>query len=246
MKRIMLAVVVLCSMPGCEKRPPAQEEKAVAESRALIAALKTNASVRVIRKSDAVREKLKEVKDVSVRDGLIADWREALKNIPVEGLRPSRRYAAVREACHMLNWDLIGAMWDVGSSYEKTWDAYFDTIKWIDRQVAAMKPEKPTSDGAWSWREENDKWDAYMGLAEYRESVIENLEIDEFDKGRYPNDIDKMDAIRAKFEKLIGRPVRKREDITRLGFYAKRARARIQAERDAALGTTRRCGLGEK
>ena len=44
-----------------------------------------------------------------------------------------------------------------------------------------------------------------------------------------------MDAIRAKFEKLIGRPVRKREDITRLGFYAKQVRARIQKERDAAL-----------
>ena len=33
----------------------------------------------------------------------------------------------------------------------------------------------------------------------------------------------------------IGRPVRKREEITRLGFYAKQARARIQKERDAVL-----------
>ena len=246
MKRIMLVAISVCVALGCEKRPPTQEEKSVAAVRTLIAALATNASVRVIMESDAVRENLKDVKARQERESLLADWRDALKNIPVEGLRPSRRYAAVREACHMLNWDLIGAMWDVGSSYEKTWDAYFDTIKWIDRQVAAMKPEKPTSDGAWSWREENDKWDAYMGLAEYRESVIENLEIDEFDKGRYPNDVDKMDAIRAKFEKLIGRPVRKREDITRLGFYAKRARARIQAERDAALGTTRRCGTDGK
>ena len=44
-----------------------------------------------------------------------------------------------------------------------------------------------------------------------------------------------MGTIRAKFEKLIGRPVRKREDISRLGFYAKQARARIQKERDAVL-----------
>ena len=235
MKRIMFAIVVLCSALGCEKRPPTQEEKAVAASRALIAALKTNASVRVIMESDAVRENLKDVKERKKREALLADWRDALKRIPVEGLRPSRRYAAVREACHMLNWDLIGAMWDVGSSYEKTWNAYFDTIEWIDCQIAAMKPAKPTSDGNWSWREENDKWDAYIGLAEYRESVIENLEIDEFNVARYPNDVEKMDVIRAKFEKQIGRPVRKREDITRLGFYAKQVRARIQKERDAAL-----------
>lgn len=235
MKRIMFVAISVCGALGCERHPPTQEEKAIAASRALIAALATNASVRVIMESDAVRENLKDVKERKKREALLSDWRDALKKIPVEGLRPSRRYAAIREACHMLNWDLIGAMWDVGSSYEKKWDAYFDTIEWIDRQVAAMKPAKQTSDGTWSWREENDKWDAYIGLAEYRESVIENLEIDEFDKSRHPNDIEKMDAIRAKFEKLIGRPVRKREDITRLGFYAKQVRARIQKERDAAL-----------
>ena len=235
MKRSIFAVVVLCGALGCEKGPPTQEENAIATARALIAALATNASVRVIRESDAVREILKDVKERKKREALLADWRDALKRIPVEGLRPSRRYAAVREACHMLNWDLIGAMWDVGSSYEKTWDAYFDTIEWIDCQIAAMKPAKPASEGTWSWREENDKWDAYIGLDEYRESVIENLEIDQFDKGRHPNDVEKMDTIRAKFEKLIGRPVRKREDITRLGFYVKQARARIQKERDAVL-----------
>ena len=235
MKRSIFAVVVLCGVLGCEKRPPTQEENAISTARALIAALATNASVRVIRESDAVREILKDVKERTKREALLADWRDALKRIPVECLRPSRRYAAVREACHLLNWDLIGAMWDVGSSYEKTWDAYFDAIEWLDRRVAAMKPEKPTSDGIWSWRGENDKWDAYIGLVEYRESVIENLEIDEFNEARYPNDVEKMGTIRAKFEKLIGRPIRKSEDITRLGFYVKQARARIQKERDAVL-----------
>ena len=238
MKRIMLAVIVLCCVLGCEKRPPTQEEKAISASRALIAALATNASVRVIMESDAVRENLTNVKEKSEREALIADWRSALKGIPVKGLRPSDRYAAIREACHFLVWNLICAMWVDEPSYEKAWEVYFDAINWIDRQIAAMRPAKPASDGTWSWREENDKWDAYIGLAEYRESVIENLEIDEFDKSRHPNDIDKMDAIRAKFEKLIGRPVRKREDITRLGFYAKQVRARIQKERDAALKKT--------
>lgn len=236
MKRIMLAVAALCVVLGCERHPPTQEEKAISASRALIATLATNASIRVIMKSDAVRENLKDVKEVSKRRALIADWRSALKSIPVKGLRPSDRYLSVREVCHLLVWNSICAMWVDEPSYVKAWEVYFDTIEWIDRQIVEMKPEKPASDGTWSWREEHDKWDAYIGLAEYRESVIENLEIDGFNEARYPNDVEKMDAIRAKFEKLIGRPVRKREDITRLGFYVKQARARIQKERDAALG----------
>ncbi len=176
MKRIMLAVVVLCGALGCEKRPPTQEEKAISASRALIAALATNASVRVIMESDAVRVNLTNVKEKSERDALIADWRSALKSIPVKGLRPSDRYVAVREACHLLVWNLICTMWVDEPSYEKAWEVYFDAINWIDRQIAAMKPEKPAAGGTLSWREENDKWDAYIGLAEYRESVIENLE----------------------------------------------------------------------
>ena len=233
MKRIMFAALILCGQSGCEKRPPTREEKAVAAARVLIGALATNASVRAIMESDEVREKLKDVKEKAKRDALITEWREALMRIPVEGLRPSRRYAAVREACHMLNWDLIGAMYETGSDYVARWNVRLDTIRWLDRQILSMKPEKAME--IISWREEDEKWNNYHALAEYRESVIENFEIDEFNEARYPNDVEKMGTIRAKFEKLIGRPVRKREDISRLGFYAKQARARIQKERDAVL-----------
>ena len=234
MKRILMATLILCGQSGCEKSPPTREEKAVAAARVLIGALATNASVRAIRESDAVRERLKDVKEKAKQDALITEWREALMRIPVESLRPSRRYAAVREACHMLNWDLIGAMYETGSDYVARWNVRFDTIRWLDRQILSMKPEKAME--IISWREENEKWNNYQALAEYRESVIENLEIDEFNEARYPNAVEKMGMIRTKFEKLIGRPVRKREDITRLGFYVKQARARIQEERDAALG----------
>ncbi len=232
MKRIML-VAIICGTLGCERHPPTQEENAISASRALIATLATNASVRVIKASERVRENLKDVKGKSKRDALIEDWRNALKSIPVKGLRPSSRYVSVREACHMLNWDLIGAMYEAGTDYETRWNVRFDTVRWLDRQILSMKPEKTTK--IISWREENEKWNNYQALVEYYESVIENLEIDEFNEARYPNDVEKMDAIRAKFEKLIGRPVRKREEITRLGFYMKQARARIQKERDAAL-----------
>lgn len=233
MKRIILATVILCGMMGCERPPLTQEEEAILKSRTLIATLTTNASVRAIRRSDALRENLKVVKDIDARNELIADWREALKNISVDGMRPSDRYWSVREACHVLNLDLEGAMWEAGSSYEAMWDARLDTIKWLDRQIDAMKPRPPTRKS--TRLEQNEEWNNYQALIEYRESEVENLEINGFDADLYPNDIDKMEEIRKKFENLIGRPVRKGEDIKRLGFYVKQARTRIQAERDAAL-----------
>lgn len=234
MKRIVLPVLILlCGQSGCERRPSIREGKAIAEAHALIEALSTNASVRVITQSDAVREKLKDVKEKAKRDAVITEWRKSLKNISVDGLRPSDRYWSVREACHVLNLDLAGAMREAGFSYEERWDAYLDTIKWLDRQIDAMKPRTPTTRRSRS--EQNEEWDNYQALVEYRETEIENLEIHGFDVNLCPNDVREMDAIREKFENLIGRPVRKREDITRLGFYEKQARARIQKERDAAL-----------
>lgn len=233
MKRALLVELILCCSLGCGNRPTTQEEKAIAASRFLIAALTTNASVRAILESDAVRENLKDVKEESQRNALIAEWREALKNIPVDGIRPSRRYATVRAACRVLNMDLIGAMWEAGASYETRWDVRLDTIRWLNLQANAMKPDAPAKVNSWS--EENEKWDAYIGMVEYLESEIEDLEINGFDVNAYPDDVDKMEAIRAKFENLIGRPVRKREDITGLGLYAKQARTRFQKERDAAL-----------
>lgn len=235
MKRIMLMAVWLCGTLGCEKRPSSQEENAVAASRSLIAALATNASVRVIRGSAAVRANLKAITDKDERASLLAAWKEALKGIPVEGLRPSDRYWAVREAHHELDSNLIGAMWDEGCSCEARWTVRLDAIRWLDRQIVAMKPEKGTANA--SWREENEKWDNYQALAEYREVVIENIELNRLDRSRYPNDVEQMDEIRTAFEKLIGRPVRRNEDVRNLGFYRRQVGARIQKEREARFMT---------
>ncbi len=232
MKELLTALACFVMLCGCDKRPHSEDERREEEVRSLVSVLATNASVRAIRASGAVRERLKGLKSKPERETLLAVWRDALKNIPSEGLRPSERYWSVREACHLLVWDFVCALQDGGSSYEEMWQSYLDTLAWLDAQIGRMKP---VMSGKCERRKANEWWDSYQALAEYRESVIENLEIDEFDKSRHPNDIDKMDAIRAKFERLIGRPVRKREDITRLGFYAKQARARIQKERDAAL-----------
>lgn len=233
MKRIMIAVLWFCSVLGCGKRLPTQEEQAIAASRSLIATLGTNASVRTIRRSAAVRENLKAVNTRGEREKLIAAWREALENIPVKGLRPSDRYWAVREAYHELDTNLMGAMWDEGFPCETRWPVRLGAIRWLDRQINAMKPKKTSKTDL--WREEDEQWANYQALMEYREVVIEDIELNGFDESRYPDDVEKVDALRAEFEKLIGRPVRRSEDVKNLGFYRRQVGARIQKERGEVL-----------
>ena len=175
MKRIMFVAISVCGALGCERHPPTQEEKAISASRVLIATLATNASVRAIRRSAAVRENLKAVNKRGERGKLIETWREALENIPVEGLRPSDRYWAVREAHHELDTNLIGAMWDEGDPCETRWQVRLDAIKWLDCQINSMKPKKTSKID--SWREEDEKWANYQALVEYREVVVENIEL---------------------------------------------------------------------
>lgn len=232
MKRIMLAGVILCGQVGCGSRSPTREEAAITASRRLIVALETNASVRIIRRSAGIREKLKDVGKREDRERLIDDWRKALENIPVDRLRPSDRYWSVREAHHELDSNLIGAMWDNGTSYETRWRVRLDAIKWLGRQADLMRPKKVARIG--SRRDEDEKWANYQALMEYREVAVENIELNAFDESRYPNDVEKMRTLRAEFEKLIGRPVRRSEDVKGLGFYRRQVSARVQAERAAA------------
>ena len=84
--------------------------------------------------------------------------------------------------------------------------------------------------------QEMDKWKHYQALVEYRECAIENLELNGFDDRVYNVGTERMDAIRVKFEKMIGRSVRPRSAINRLGQYQKKVRARIEQEMKDTLG----------
>lgn len=80
MKRIMFAVALLCGVLGCEKRPPTQEEKAIAASRTLIAALATNASVPHVdvaetNRNSLFREVISEMRISCGKFLAVANWR---------------------------------------------------------------------------------------------------------------------------------------------------------------------------
>lgn len=238
MRKITVLVVAahLCGMLGCERRPPSDEECALAEAQSLIAVLATNVSVRSIRESGRVRTLLKRIRQKPERDALTTGWLEALRDVRVECLRPTDRYGAVREVYHTIDTDVLGALWEDGWSYEERWSVRLDAVRWLDRQISAMRPSPESRPETWlDWRNENEKWSGYQALSEYRESEVENLELNGFDEARYPKDVDKMAAIRAKFERQIGRPVRRSEDVKYLGRYRREVTSRIQKERAEAL-----------
>ena len=116
---------------------------------------------------------------------------------------------------------------------EEIWDEYFRVIDWLGLQGRRMRAlARSACDDD---RLRLDRWAYYQALMEWRESLIENLELNGFDEARYPKDIDKMAAIRAKFKQLIGRPVRRSEDVKYLGRYRREVASRIQKEQAEAM-----------
>ena len=234
MKYRFLGIVSLMTFCGCSDPVASPSEVAVALSNHLMNRLSSNASVRVIIETKNVRSNLTYVVDDRRRRDMINEWKTSLYNIPVKGLRPSDRYAAVREAYRVVTWDVVGAMWDIAESYEDAWSVYFESLEWLDAQCEKMRPGIPRDDS--DIHQEMDKWKHYQALVEYRECAIENLELNGFDDKVYNVGTERMDAIRVKFERMIDRSVRPRSAINRLGKYQKKVRARIEQEMKDTLG----------
>ena len=189
----------------------------------------TNPMVKTVVETHRIRERLNMVEDDAARRGALQTWRKTLMSLDLTSLPVLDRVCIVREIGHCLLWYAVGARCDMGASYIDRWNDYFETLTWIDGQVAALKPElsgEPLPQDQASRRKLQERWDAYLVAVECRENVIENLEIDGFDERVFPQDIEDMKAIRDRFERIIGRRVRARKEIARLGTFAKEARPR--------------------
>jgi len=240
----LVGFAVLTLLSGCGDHGRAPADEALSRSNGLIGELSTWATVRAVVATEAIRTNLASIADCRLRLDIIGQWKRSLYNMPVDSLRPSERYACVSEAYRVVTWSVVGAMWDIRESYEDAWSVYLEALDWLDDQCHKMKPAAPQK--GCDVFEEREKWKYYRALAEYRESVIENLEINGFDERIYHVGKERMDAVRKKFETVIGRHVRPREDIKLLGRYVKEVRAEIDKERDRALSKARVVGEIEK
>jgi len=227
-------LIVLCGCGDSEQTPL---DEACSRAKHLIGALSTNATVRAIVATEAIRTDLANMADNPRRIKIIDLWKRSVYDIPVDNLKPSDRYKSVSEAYRVVAWSVVGAMWNMRESYEEAWDVYLEAICWLDVQCRKMKPTAPQK--GFDVLIEKDKWKYYRAIAEYRESVIENLEINGFDERIYRVTAERMDAAKRRFEIVIGRPVRPREEIKLLGHYVKVVREKILQEMERALSSER-------
>jgi hypothetical protein len=238
MKKTVLMLLCLVSFLGCCREDRMFSSVPDADSRHLLSAVSTNPTVKTVMETRRIRERLNMVEDDAARRGALQTWRKTLMSLDLMSLPVLDRACVVREIGHCLLWDAVGARCDMGASYADRWNDYFESLAWIDGQVAALKPGSSggslPQDRA-SRRKLLEKWDAYLVVVEFRESVIENLEINGFDERVFPQDIEDMKPIRDRFERIIGRRVRARKEITRLGTFAKEARRRVLKEIDGYL-----------
>lgn len=226
-------VSALALAGGCRGNERSESQRAAEEARRLIAAISTNQSIKAVEATRGVRDALPKISSRKVCLAVMAEWRSALFNVPVERLSPSDRYGILREASRVLTESAVAVRGNVECSYEEMWDEYFRVIDWLGLQGRRMRAlARSACDDD---RLRLDRWAYYQALMEWRESLIENLELNGFDEARYSKDVGKMAAIRAKFERQIGRPVRRGEDVKYLGRYRREVASRIQKERAEAM-----------
>lgn len=229
----LMAMLVMSS--GCPSKRHTEDMSAMNEIRREIHVLATNQTASAVWSTRRIRERLRGIKSRQNRRALIEEWEESLSHLDVAQLSFSDRYVSLREVCRLLVGDVVGAREDAGGSFAEKWNGYSRAVVWIGRQVNWMREQAllATSEGK-SSRVQLEAWGYYQALMEYREVVIENLELNGLDEKRHLCDISKIGAAREMFERLIGRPVRRSEDVKELGFYRRQVAERVQAEYAAA------------
>ncbi len=235
MRKPLIALTCLLSLCGCEKPDPLP-----ADVVPVLKTLRTNPSVREVRKSETLLDRMRTIESLDVRREMIAEWKSALLSAPVEKFPLRDSCWSIRAICETLNWGVTGAMTDAGYDYDERWNVVVETLKWLDEKLDERDPRKSKTCG--TWREESGRWNAYLFLCEFRENLIENIERNWFDVRRHAGDDSKIVEAKMQFEILIGRRVRRPDEIKTLGFYTKQVVRRILAERDAALNSHARVG----
>lgn len=230
-----LFLLLLC---GCGDGNEALPDLSVLESCRMIDALKTNVCVRAVSNASGVRTNLLNISCSPIRSSLLKDWTKALFEVRLDDLSPTERSSVVKSVADAIEVDVVGAMSDLGYAYEDLWSMRFALLVWLDGQCRDADPRGMSPGG--DWREEMSRWDCYQAVVEYREIVIENLELHGLDDRIVKVGEERLASVREKFEMIIGRAIRKRDEVSRLGYYVKEARARVLNERNEFMRSRQR------
>ena len=233
MKSACLVLSLVLVGAGCSDRQTPMSQKAESNVRSLIALLATNVTAKAVKESEGVRSNLVLFCDLKAQRRALDEWRMALKNMSLGALDSQERYEVIRAAVRALSWNYAGALHDVGGEEKEIWSSKLDTLKWLDEKIGETK--MACLDRSRPFRAQKESWMFYLALVEFREQFVENLERFDFQDACRSVPDQERDRLRKSFEQLIGRRVRKREEILRLGVYVRERRDQVQKEIDGYL-----------
>lgn len=228
--RLCVLLVLFELVLGCGHDRIDDREMALFESSRLIGKLKADLSTKNIRKSAKVSETILCITNDVARRKVLEDWINGLLSIDVADKLPRERYAMVKEASDVLGAEVMFAATKIGHDIDWKWTIRFRVISWLDGLV--RNERRHLSELSTDDRQAREAWSFYQGLSELREMVVEDFELN----GSWPQSGSAAEAnLAKKFEEIVGRPLRSRKHVNRLGVYVNQVRARIEEERRSAL-----------
>ena len=235
---IAIFLVGSLALGGCKRNadndlPPSNERV-----HALIRALKTNSSAKVIFASAAIRTNLQVLATREEKQRLISDWTDALLHTEVERQPSVERTSSIGVALRLLDVDAYWLMRDTGADCGALWDYRFRVLDWLDGHISRMNPEKTQL--ADNENEERQKWWNYLFLIEKRENLIEGWENVAFDPLAYDSGAEKLEGIRRRFEQKIGRATRKDNTSRGVGAVLSEVRKNVMRKEKMAIEAIRK------
>lgn len=239
---IAILLVGSFALGGCKRSSdndlPTQNERVYA----LIHALKTNSSAKVVFASAAIRTNLQVLATREEKQRLISGWTDALLHTEIERLPSAERTSSIGVALRLLDIDAYWMMRDTGADCGALWDYRFRVLDWLDGHISRMNPEKTRL--ADNENEERQKWWNYLFLIEKRENLIEGWENAAFDPLAYDSGAEELEGIRRRFEQKIGRAIRKEKAAQGAGAILSEVREDVMRKEKMAIEAIRKKRAG--
>lgn len=220
-------VIVSLSVLGCSQQAAVEDDKGlVSAARERVEALTELPGGKIVASGAEILGLLSSITNVTIRLQLIKEWEQALYSRSASSLAPTGKGAESRYVREAVGRGVLNALRDSGCTDRDVWDVKFRLLNWMRSRVAELRPKTydPVS------KENRESWGDYETAVLTYENTVEQFELDMNDSGRWHGESQEME-IRREFSKLIGRRVRGKNEIKRLGLYSRLAREKIDNEK---------------
>ena len=213
----LLLVSLVCGCNDCQSSLVAEQGLDV--RRQLDSMLLTESSIRSM---CGVRTNLMAVSDASARKELLSLWERKLLDIDMTSAKEEERPRLCVAVASVYRDHLIWAMQDLGFDSSAVWNARLRLLSWLDEKIQGIDHAIATCSQNSSSLPFRRFVHDYRYLVERRECLVESYEmlLSEW-KVRRPDEMQAQTEAARRLSEMIGRTVREKRDIRRLGVFAR-------------------------